>query len=336
MPSLKHISDNFFKELDASEDYEIYQIYFIYSLSIIGIVFISIVSVYNLFSGIYILGLGESIITLILIVNLFLFKKYQNVQLGSVALLVIMIVLSLLLLITGGIENTGIFWLFIYPVLAFFLQGSFYGFLWVILFLLINFLFALMSLYGIVTISYSFIEVRQFLISLFVLSTMVFFYEIVMSSMKNRLKNRNKNLQIQIQKELEKNRKKEQQLLQQSRLAQMGEMISMIAHQWRQPLGAISTTAVSMRFAIELEEYDLDTKDGQEKQNEYLLNKLNNIEKYVQNLTTTIDDFRNFYKPNKKRVESSLKDICERSLSIIKASLESDGIEIINQYNSKE
>lgn len=57
--------------------------------------------------------------------------------------------------------------------------------------------------------------------------------------------------------------------LKQSLLAQMGEMISMIAHQWRQPLGAISTTAGSLELKIELQAFDLETKEGRDKQNLY-------------------------------------------------------------------
>ncbi|MEA3228183.1 MAG: DUF3365 domain-containing protein, partial [Campylobacterota bacterium] len=146
----------------------------------------------------------------------------------------------------------------------------------------------------------------------------------------------NKNLDIRVHKEIEKNRLQEQQMLQQSRLAQMGEMISMIAHQWRQPLSAISTTAVSMKFSLELQEHDLDTKKGQIEQDKYFQNKLTDIENFVRTLTTTIDDFRNFYKPNKQVVDSSLQEICEKSLAIINASLKSDGVEIIYEYNSQE
>ena len=131
--------------------------------------------------------------------------------------------------------------------------------------------------------------------------------------------------------------KQQEKLIQeQSRLAQMGEMISMIAHQWRQPLGAISTTAVNLQMKIELEEFDTDTKEGRAESDKYFLERLENINGFVHNLTTTIDDFRNFYKPNKKSALVRLDEIILKALNIIKASLQNDHIEIIEQYNSKE
>jgi PAS domain S-box-containing protein len=86
--------------------------------------------------------------------------------------------------------------------------------------------------------------------------------------------------------------------LKQSRLAQMGEMISMIAHQWRQPLGAISTTAGSIELKIDLQTFDLETKEGRDKQNLYFKERLKKIRGFVEILTTTIDDFRSFYNYN--------------------------------------
>ena len=125
-----------------------------------------------------------------------------------------------------------------------------------------------------------------------------------------------------------------QQLIFQSRLAQMGEMMSMIAHQWRQPLSSISVTASNLAVKIELESFDLSIKNGQDEQNRYFLEKLGNINNYIRNLTQTIDDFRNFYRANKKSVEVSFKHVITQALNIIETSMESDNIELIYNYNS--
>ena len=146
----------------------------------------------------------------------------------------------------------------------------------------------------------------------------------------------NKNLEQKIKDEVSKNRQKEKQMLHQSRLAQMGEMISMIAHQWRQPLGAISTTAVNLKLKLELEAFDLETKEGVQEANTYFLKRLSNIEDYVGSLTTTIDDFRNFYKPNKESIHVTFESVATKALDIIGASLANDNVELIYEYHSQE
>ncbi|MCX6073226.1 MAG: ABC transporter substrate-binding protein [Campylobacterales bacterium] len=130
-------------------------------------------------------------------------------------------------------------------------------------------------------------------------------------------------------------KEQEDQMIQQSRLAQMGEMISMIAHQWRQPLGAITATVLNIKLTFEFENFNLETQHGQHECHVFLKEKFNNIEDYVKNLTTTIDDFRNFYKPNKKRVMSSLKDVVAKALKIIRVSIETANIEIVEVYGDE-
>ncbi|MEA1919083.1 MAG: ATP-binding protein [Campylobacterota bacterium] len=144
----------------------------------------------------------------------------------------------------------------------------------------------------------------------------------------------NANLEKRVEAEIEKNRLNDQKLLQHSRMAQMGEMISMIAHQWRQPLSAISSTTVNLQLKLELENFDLHTEEGVDACHEYFLQRLENIETYVQNLTHTIDDFRNFYKPNKQAITISLEEVISKSLNVIQASLENDTIKIIQEYDS--
>jgi len=127
-------------------------------------------------------------------------------------------------------------------------------------------------------------------------------------------------------------RQQEIKLIQQSKLAQMGEMISMIAHQWRQPLGAISSTSIDLSMKIELEMFNLKEEKGRKECQAYFNNGLQEIDGFVQNLTNTIDDFRNFYKPNKQTEITSLCKPVNKAINIIKASFTSESIEIIEIF----
>jgi len=141
----------------------------------------------------------------------------------------------------------------------------------------------------------------------------------------------NNTLEIRIKEEVDNNRIKDQQILHKSRLAQIGEMISMIAHQWRQPLSAISSTAIDMRLNIELGIFDIKKESDRELCFSYFLDSLRNIDIYVKSLTSTIDDFRNFYKPNKDSVIESIKQPISISLGIVKQIYIANNIEIIEK-----
>jgi len=145
----------------------------------------------------------------------------------------------------------------------------------------------------------------------------------------------NKNLDKRVKEEVAKNKQQEERFFAQSRLAQMGEMISMIAHQWRQPLGTISAITVNLRLKIELEKFDFSSKKGLEEANKYFIDRLENIENYIQNLTTTIDDFRNFYKPNKEKRKVDFQTIILKAINLIGASLSNDNINIVQEYHSQ-
>ena len=131
-------------------------------------------------------------------------------------------------------------------------------------------------------------------------------------------------------------KKQEQLLFAQSRLAQMGEMISMIAHQWRQPLAAIASTSANLEVKLELQTFDLQSQSGQEEMMSYFLTNLQNIDTYVETLTTTIDDFRNFYKQDKASVETTFETLIHKALHIIQTSLINDNVEIESFYDSQE
>jgi len=145
----------------------------------------------------------------------------------------------------------------------------------------------------------------------------------------------NQTLEKRIEEEVEKNRQKDKHILQQSRMAQMGEMISMIAHQWRQPLGSISAVVASMKLKILLHKFDLSTEEGRDAHKRFTQESLNKIEEYVRFLTNTIDDFRNFFRPDKHQESISLSKLLERTLEIIGKALEINRITVNVQTHSQ-
>lgn len=138
-----------------------------------------------------------------------------------------------------------------------------------------------------------------------------------------KLREVNQNLEQRVETEVAQNRKKDRQIMQQSRLAQMGEMISMIAHQWRQPLNAISATSNKLQLGLMLD----DKIDREVFQKEISL-----IAQYSQHLSKTIDDFRGFFKNNKTKEVTTLEKIIKSTLDIVKVSVENKNINIVVSF----
>ncbi|MEA3387640.1 MAG: ATP-binding protein [Patescibacteria group bacterium] len=139
------------------------------------------------------------------------------------------------------------------------------------------------------------------------------------------LKELNDGLEQKIKLEVEKNRKKDQQMVEQSRLAQMGEMISMIAHQWRQPLAAISSTSAGINLKAKLNKLDKETA----------IELSTKIGSYSQHLSTTIDDFREFFKSNKEKSKMSYDEIIQSVMNIVEISIANKNIKIIKDLQCK-
>ena len=155
-------------------------------------------------------------------------------------------------------------------------------------------------------------------------------------SMNKSLKSINKDLKRTVEDEVEKNQIKDQKLLEKTRLAQMGEMISMIAHQWRQPLASISAISIDLKFKSDLNTFDLKQKQEALNYEKYVNSSLAEINELIENLTFTIDDFRNFYKPNKKAITENIEEAVMKSLKVIEKSLVNDNIQIIKEYKSEK
>ncbi|WP_373003870.1 PAS domain S-box protein [Sulfurimonas sp.] len=118
---------------------------------------------------------------------------------------------------------------------------------------------------------------------------------------------------------------KDEMLINQSRQAAMGEMIGMIAHQWRQPISIISMDANNMLLDIAMDKF-----------NETEAEKYaNNITIQTKHLSKTIDDFRNFFKPDKVITKVNIREIFDQTLSIVKNSLKNNNIELKISYQTE-
>ncbi len=127
------------------------------------------------------------------------------------------------------------------------------------------------------------------------------------------------NLEDKIQEEINKRLEQEQILIQQSKLAAMGEMIGNIAHQWRQPLSQISAIHMNMLATYEFNEFT----------QEYLNEKIEEADMLTTYMTQTISDFQNFFNPEEEKQLFSVKEACEKASFIIKSALKYHNIELI-------
>ncbi len=129
----------------------------------------------------------------------------------------------------------------------------------------------------------------------------------------------NTNLKQRIEAEVEENRKKNHIMYQQARLASMGEMVASIAHQWRQPLNIIAL--IMQEFYISSQ---LGTLDREKIEKEYT--RANSVLQYM---SSTIDDFRTYFKHNDEGELFSVKEAVDSVMTLISKAMESNHIEVL-------
>jgi signal transduction histidine kinase len=116
----------------------------------------------------------------------------------------------------------------------------------------------------------------------------------------------------------------------------MGEMISMIAHQWRQPLAAIAATTSDMEIKLfQRRVFDMSTSQGQSEMERYTLENLSAVNGFVTHLSETIDDFRNFFKSNKDKSSFHLSELMEKTLNLTTHLFKAKGIEVVKAYSDE-
>ncbi|MEN5387192.1 HAMP domain-containing sensor histidine kinase [Aliarcobacter skirrowii] len=142
--------------------------------------------------------------------------------------------------------------------------------------------------------------------------------DVSLNELKNMINDAIENLEYRIKNEIEQRLSQEQILIQQSKLAAMGEMIGNIAHQWRQPLAQISAIHMNMKVTFDFNKFDKN----------YLNDKIKEANKLTSYMSQTIDYFQNFFKPQGEKEIFSIEQACKDAYNIIDSSLKYHNIEI--------
>lgn len=124
--------------------------------------------------------------------------------------------------------------------------------------------------------------------------------------------------------DISETKQKEQLFFQQSKMAAMGQMLENIAHQWRQPLSLISSISTGLELKRDLKISNLEDEERD----------LKKINETAQHLSETIEDFRNFFKSDKKKVEFSVLKSVEKSLQLVEGVFKNSSISVV--FESKE
>lgn len=138
----------------------------------------------------------------------------------------------------------------------------------------------------------------------------------------NELVHLNADLEKRIEKALQIQQKQQETLLLQNRAVQMGELLNMLAHQWRQPLSCITAVTSQLKLSLALGEIDPDAFNQ-------LIDK---VENYTNELSNTIDEFRTVYEPSVISSTVPLGELLEKSISLIQNSCIEQNIKINLMY----
>jgi signal transduction histidine kinase len=149
-------------------------------------------------------------------------------------------------------------------------------------------------------LDYSFLYKLFSILIIFIIVGILFYRHYLLKKLNAQL---NKKIEIEIEKNEEKNRI----LIQQSRMASMGEMLENIAHQWRQPLSTISVAASGMEVK---KEFNILSDDE-------FHESVNHIKNATAYLSNTIEDFRNFFSKEKELSKMNISNAIEKALELM-------------------
>ena len=281
----------------------------------------------------------------IIIVNIILLLSLRKYPRAFEFIVVVMVsqftLLFILLVYISTPESMKFAWLFNYPMILIYLQNVKQSFYWMLFFVT---MLLIIPLQNFVEVSFNLYQITYIIAILIIINAITYFYQLKMSEANTRiiqqqeeledfnvnleneiqekiseLQSLNELLEIKVEEKIEELRAKDKILEVQSKQAVMGEMISMIAHQWRQPLSTITLQIANLQFKKLL---------GQELSSDETDNALSEISDTIIYLSDTVDDFQTYFHPDKELQEIAVNELLSRAVNFAKSRVSKNEIEI--------
>ncbi len=326
-------------QLDLKIRYNIINITIL--MAITGLVFGTVLNLFKADS------LGASVditaIVILLVTAYFLRIKKERFEFISTIFAIEFLLLFNLLIVISEPSDLKHIWLLTYPALIFFYKGGRSWLFWIVLLLITLFAVKLQPFYP---IQYSLRDIIYLSVVLSIMTVVVYVYksridwgnqtiteqkdqlEEFAKELENKVKEKTKELQqlnaeleLKVEEKAKELIKKDEMIFVQSRQAAMGEMISMIAHQWRQPLSTITLQIANLKINSLLGNSSIEkTNDA-----------LEHISETIIYLSETIDDFQTFFHPDKEKESTDICDLIGRAINFTEPRLNVTDIQL--DYN---
>ncbi|MEK6659370.1 MAG: HAMP domain-containing sensor histidine kinase [Campylobacterota bacterium] len=259
----------------------------------------------------------------------FALRKYRNFfEYFAIIMTLQYTFLFLFLIYVGEPNDLKHIWIFTYPIILLYFQKTIHAIYW---FIFIIFMLIIAPLQNFISIKYSMYQVTYISFVLIIISIIIYFYQRKIDEARNiileqqnmlrdfnlelekqvkektiELIKLNESLELKVEQKLEELKSKDQILQTQSKQAVMGEMISMIAHQWRQPLSTITLQIANLQFKQLL---------GKDRNDQDIDKALSNISDTIVYLSDTIDDFQTYFRPDKEIVDIEIHELLQRAVN---------------------
>lgn len=281
------------------------------------VIMTSIFGTIQLLSGHYTNAFIDLNTALLSFINLKIPKAYHTCSHKINVFILIGVSLLIYLLFVGGTARTGWLWVLMFPPFVFLLDTKKEGVRWVVSFAIILLLLTLLQyFYGVTT--YTHTELFILLLVYGLVTYLLYLFKKEVNYYSDQLKSVNAVLEKRVENEIAKNKQKDEILSNQAKQAQMGEMISMIAHQWRQPLNAISAAAINLNLQNRMHITS----------EEFIQEKSQFIQKKTLEMSEVIDTFMEFVKPEQESKTFFPLKAIHKALSMIGSQLSNHDITI--------